>query len=283
MKKLTKSLFKLIKFYLGLAFLSTLTVSCAINNHQTAGTFAPQASQFHDAVIQVYAARTKGAKKIVSVHTWISVKPDGSQEYTSYEIIGWRLRRNNSALVKRTSSPDRSWWGNQPELLLDIRGEKAQQLIPQVLQAIEDYPFKETYQAWPGPNSNTFTAFIGKKVPQLGLDLPSTAIGKDYREIKDVVGLSPSGSGVQASLWGLLGISLGIEEGLELNFLGLNFEFDLLDFAVELPGVGRIGASDVEEYQPTTSSPKESFNTVKSDTDVKSETTATTSSDKANE
>ena len=230
-----------------------LLVSCALNNKQTAGTFAPSASGFNDAVIQVYAARTWGAKKIVSVHTWISVKPNGSNEYTSYEIIGWRLRRNGTALVERTSRPDRDWWGNQPELLLDIRGEKAEDLIPQIAQAVNDYPFKDTYQAWPGPNSNTFTAFIGRQVPDLGLDLPSTAIGKDYREISDVVGLSPSGSGIQASLWGLVGIAAGVEEGLEINFLGLNFEFDLFDFAVELPGVGRIGPSDVDDYVPADS------------------------------
>jgi len=226
-----------------------LLVGCALNNKPTAGTFAPAANTFNDAVIQVYAARTWGAKKIVSVHTWISVKPNGSDEYTSYEIIGWRLRRSGTALVERTSRPDRDWWGNQPELLLDIRGAKAQALIPEVIAAVDSYPFKDTYHAWPGPNSNTFTAYIGREVPDLGLDLPSTAIGKDYREIGEVVGLSPSGSGVQASLWGLLGIAVGVEEGLEINFLGLNFEFDLLDFAIELPGVGRLGPSDVDTYE----------------------------------
>ena len=158
------------------------------------------------------------------------------------------MRRGGSALYKRTSRPDKDWWGNQPQLLLDIRGEKAARLIPKVVQAVDDYPHKDNYHAWPGPNSNTFTAYIGQQVPELGLDLPSTAIGKDYREISDIVGMSASGSGVQASLWGLLGISLGTEEGLELNILGLNFELDLLDLAVELPGIGRIGASDVEEY-----------------------------------
>lgn len=259
MNKIIINLLKFVRLYLGFAFFSTLTVSCASNNKPTAGTFAPHASQFNDAIIQVYAARTKGAKKAVAVHTWISIKPNSSADYTSYEIIGWRLRRNNTALVERSSQPDRDWWGNQPELLLDIRGKKAQQLIPKVIQAVQDYPFKDSYQAWPGPNSNTFTAYIGRQVPELGLDLPSTAIGKDYREIQDVVGFSASGSGVQASLWGLLGIAVGVEEGLEINFLGLNFELDIFDLAVELPGIGRLGASNVEEYQAKVlSAPEES-------------------------
>jgi len=237
---------KFVKYYLLLTLTSTLLVSCAISNKKTAGTFAPEAMTHNEAVVQVYSARTWGAKKLVSVHTWISLKEKNSEQYTSYEIIGWRLNYNNSALVTRKNRPDRDWWGNQPKLLLDIRGQKADSLIPKITQAVNDYPFKETYQAWPGPNSNTFTAFIGKRVPELGLDLPSTAIGKDYREIRDVVGLSPSGTGVQASLWGLLGLTIGYEEGLELNILGLNFELDLFDLAIELPGLGRIGASDVD-------------------------------------
>ena len=37
-----------------------------------------------------------------------------------------------------------------------------------------------TGKAFPGPNSNTFTAWIAKKVPELELDLPFTAIGSGY-------------------------------------------------------------------------------------------------------
>lgn len=244
-----KRIISIIKIYLAAAFCTILLASCASNGKQTAGELAPSASQYSEAVIQVYSARTWGAKKVVSVHTWISVKPKDSEEYTSYEIIGWRLKRKGTALVIRNDRPDRDWWGHQPELLLDIRGEKAQKLIPEVVAAANQYPHQKNYHAWPGPNSNTFTAFIGKQVPELGLDLPSTAIGKDYREVKDIVGLSPSGSGVQASLWGILGLTIGIEEGLELNLFGLNFELDLFDLAVELPGVGRIGMSDVEDYE----------------------------------
>ena len=216
-------------------------VSCSSNKTITSGKLAPKPEVHNGGVIQIYAARTWGAKQAVSVHTWVSVKPSGEDHYTSYEIIGWRLRRSNSALVVRDGKPDRDWWGHQPQLLLDYRAQDTDVLIAKIKQAVESYPFKSEYQAYPGPNSNTFTAAIGRAVPELGLDLPSTAIGKDYKEAGEFVGLSSSGSGVQASLWGLLGITLGYEEGLELNLLGLNFELDLFDLAIELPGIGRIG------------------------------------------
>ncbi|MFN2624441.1 MAG: hypothetical protein ABR611_16595, partial [Chthoniobacterales bacterium] len=54
-------------------------------------------------------------------------------------------------------------------------------------------------------------------------------------------GLSDSGTGVEASLWGLLGVKLGWVEGIEVNFLGLVAGLDLRHPAVKLPGFGRIG------------------------------------------
>jgi hypothetical protein len=39
-----------------------------------------------------------------------------------------------------------------------------------------------TYKAFPGPNSNTFTAYIAKQVPGLDLDLPFSAIDSGYSE-----------------------------------------------------------------------------------------------------
>ncbi len=207
--------------------------------------FAPHPLEEDDAVVQVYAARTRGSKQILAVHTWIATKAKSKSHYVTSEIFGWRLRRNGTALRQTVDVPDKGWYGNPPELLLDIRGEQAEQLIPEIEQAIADYPYKHEYTVWPGPNSNTFTSWIGKEVPELGLDLPATAIGKDWRPINEVVGLSASGTGLQTSLWGLLGMSVGWEEGLELNLLGLSYEIDLFDLAVELPGIGRIGTDPV--------------------------------------
>jgi hypothetical protein len=58
------------------------------------------------------------------------------------------------------------------------------------------------------------------------------------------VGLTDSGTGVEASLWGLLGMKLGWVEGLEANVLGLVAGLDLRHPAMKLPGFGRIGVAD---------------------------------------
>ena len=91
---------------------------------------------------------------------------------------------------------------------------------------------------WPGPNSNTFTAWIARAVPELQVDLPATAIGKDYLG-RSVFGSAPSGSGYQLSLGGLLGVAASRVEGLEVNFLGLNL--GLGRSGLKLPLIGRIG------------------------------------------
>jgi hypothetical protein len=53
-------------------------------------------------------------------------------------------------------------------------------LIDAVDRAAREYPLPREYRAFPGPNSNTFVAWIGHRVPQLGLDLPFSAIGSGY-------------------------------------------------------------------------------------------------------
>jgi uncharacterized protein DUF3750 len=57
-------------------------------------------------------------------------------------------------------------------------------------------------------NSNTFTAFVLRKNPELRVDLPPTAIGKDYLGIMPVA-RTPSGTGGQLSIFGLAGVAAG--------------------------------------------------------------------------
>ena len=136
---------------------------------------------------------------------------------------------------------DGYWAGNRPEVLVDHRGPQAEALIDQIEVAIEAYPYRDQYRTWPGPNSNTFIAYIGRSVPALGLELPPTAVGKDYLSNGNLFARTPSGTGFQMSLLGLLGLSLGRDEGLEVNVLGLVLGIDPLDVAIKLPGVGKIG------------------------------------------
>jgi hypothetical protein len=188
-------------------------------------------------VVQVWGARTRGAKGLFGVHTWVAVKPQGAAEYTVYEVIGWRLRRAASVVVVRNRAPH-SWFGAEGELYAEKRGAGVEALIARIDKAAREYPYASTYGLWPGPNSNTFTAWITRAVPELGADLPATAIGKDYLGAS-LFGSAPSGSGFQFSVAGLFGLAASGVEGVELNLLGLNFGVG--PSGLKLPFVGRIG------------------------------------------
>jgi len=200
---------------------------------------APDPALVREAVVQVYGARTAGPKGIFGVHTWVAVKPTNAQEYTVYEVIGWRLRWNDSVVAIRHRQPDAPWVGSKAELCADKRGAGVDELIRRIDEAAKDYPYAKEYTLWPGPNSNTFTAWIGRAVPELGIDLPATAIGKDFTGTQ-IFTRAPSGRGVQVSLGGVLGLSASSIEGLELNILSLNF--GISGSGIKLPLIGRIGS-----------------------------------------
>lgn len=85
-------------------------------------------------------------------------------------------------------------------------------------------------------------------MPALRLDLPPTAIGKDYTGVA-ILGPAPSGTGWQVSLFGLVGVTLAREEGLELQLLGVGIGLNPLDLELRLPGIGVVGAGSAA---PTT-------------------------------
>ena len=202
---------------------------------------APDPATTPEPVVQVYAARAWGWKGIFAVHSWIVMKRADAPAFERYEVVGWGVRPRRAGGAQDMRAIDGYWAGNPPRVLVDRRGPEVEALIDRIEAAIASYPYPDQYRTWPGPNSNTFIAQIGRAVPELGLDMPPTAIGKDYLDNGSLFARTPSGSGFQVSLLGLLGLSIGRAEGLEVNLLGLIFGIDPLGLALKLPGIGRLG------------------------------------------
>lgn len=198
----------------------------------------PDATLHRPAAIRIYAARTGRWKGIFAHHSWIVLKPEGAKRYARFDKVGW------GSPVRSDGWPaDARWFGNDPQLVLAIDGEEAQRLIPRITEAIAAYPYRNwgDYRVWPGPNSNTFVAFVVSRVPELKVALPPTALGKDFHGLAEIVSLTPSHTGFQVQFGGIVGLTVGWVEGIELNVFGLVAGLDLRRPALKLPGWGRIG------------------------------------------
>lgn len=202
----------------------------------------PAARSKPEAMVHVYAARTGRWKGIFAHHSWVVIKERGAGGYTRYDKVAWGapVRTNNWA-------PDANWYGHTPALVGSVEGPAAEALIPKIKEAVANYPYRRSggYSVWPGPNSNSFVAYVLSAIPEAHIALPPTAIGKDYRAQMFYAGWTPSETGLQVSLGGLLGVSVGWVEGIEVNFLGLVSGIDIRRPALKIPGFGRIGLGTV--------------------------------------
>jgi len=190
------------------------------------------------AMVRIYSARTGRWKGIFAVHSWLVIKRPSEAHYHRYDVVGWGqpVRHNNFPA-------DGYWYSSKPELQYQITGPKARALIPQIEKAVQNYPYNRygSYRIWPGPNSNSFIAYVVRNVPAMHTALPATAIGKDFIGYGKWISPTPSNTGWQVSMMGYAGISISKVEGLEINILGLVAGIDFLNPAIKLPGFGRIG------------------------------------------
>jgi hypothetical protein len=197
----------------------------------------PSADEFLPARIVVFTGKAGAWKGIFSVHSWIVLKRPNETRWTRYDVVGWGepVRVNNWPV-------DGRWYGNEPVMLADISGAEAEKLIPRIERTVKAYDYSQTgdYRIWPGPNSNSFIAAILRTVPELCVNLPSNAVGRDFR-YGLYLGQTDSGTGLEINLSGYAGLKVGWVEGIEMNFLGLVAGLDLRYPGVKLPGYGRIG------------------------------------------
>ena len=208
---------------------------------RSSAKIAPTPEQEPRAVVLVYKATAFSWRGWFSIHTWIAVKDKDAPSYEVMQVIGWRLREGLSPVMVEPDLPDRRWFGNEPSLLLELRGKEAEAVIVKIRKAAAAYPYRDSYRAWPGPNSNTFISFILRSVPELGIALPPNAIGRDWLVNGRILSRSESGTGFQLSLLGLAGVTVGLRDGVEVQLLGLDFGFDVLRPALKFPLIGRVG------------------------------------------
>ncbi|GJD51215.1 hypothetical protein OPKNFCMD_3967 [Methylobacterium crusticola] len=198
----------------------------------------PPPDQAPYAVVRVFSARTVSWRGIVATHSWIVLKDARARTYQRFDYTAW-----GTPIWVDRFVPDGRWFGSTPEIVFAADGAPAERMIPRIRETVQTYRYAAPgdYQAWPGPNSNTFVAAVMSAVPEMRASLPATAIGKDFPYDGRWIGLTPSGTGVRLNLGGYLGLTLGWVEGLEVNILGAVAGLDIRRPGVKLPALGRIG------------------------------------------
>jgi len=192
------------------------------------------------ALVRIFAARTISWRSVVASHCWIVVKAAGAAGYTRYDYTAW-----GGPIRVNAFPPDGRWFGAEPRVIFAADGDAAAAMIPQIIAAVESYPWRHygDYRVFPGPNSNSFVAAVIDAVPGLHAALPPTAIGKDYPY--DLRPVRWTGNGIVLSLRGYAGLRIGWVDGFEIHLLGAVIGLDWRHLAVKLPGIGRVGWREV--------------------------------------
>ncbi len=169
----------------------------------------------------------------IARHPWFAVRQAGDAAWVRYEV---------GASGHAAPLDDLAGGGGDVRVHAIWRGARAERAIACLAREAPPWLAALRYRAWPGANSNTFVDVMLRRCG-LRASLPATSIGKDHR---GVIGVSwtSEGTGVQISSW-LVGLRVGLREGLQVHVLGLPFGFDLWPPAIIVPlGPGRIGFDD---------------------------------------
>ena len=168
----------------------------------------------------------------IARHPWFAVRAAHATEWQIYEVYAINVAADPFHRPPYTTPILHGVW----------RGADAERAAACLARETAPWLAALEYRGWPGPNSNTFGDVMLRRCG-LHASLPATSIGKDWR---GWVGASRTteGTGFQVET-PLLGLRLGLKEGIEVHVLGLSFGIDLWPPAIILPlGQGRVGFAD---------------------------------------
>jgi hypothetical protein len=115
-----------------------------------------------------------------AVHYWFVVF-DEDGKCRRWEV--WQTRNAGGFCIghvhRDLKDPDAGVGGGPSRVAAQWQGDEARR-IAKVFEKIQDYPYCERYRYWPGPNSNTFAAWV---LREAGIEHPLQwkAFGRNYR------------------------------------------------------------------------------------------------------
>lgn len=186
-------------------------------------TYEPRFERPSATVVQLVRARLPAPLIAIAVHYWFNAWDARTRRWERWELwqeegvgpVSW------GHIHRDLMAPWSNVGGGEAVIEDEWTDEEAERLIA-TLHRPESYPDRSTYRAWPGPNSNTYVAWVLRE-SKVSADLGPLGIGKDWR--------GWIGGGVTTTKTGLhfdtplIGAKLGLVEGVELHVLALTFGF----------------------------------------------------------
>jgi hypothetical protein len=132
--------------------------------------------------VELRYATLPGVLGMIAAHYWFVVWRDSG--CSRWEV--WQSRnaggRSFGYVHCNLKPPHASVGGGPARVAKEWTGHRAE-AIATVLERVRDYPYCGRYAAWPGPNSNTFVAWVLRRAG-IAHRLGVNAIGKSYGKAK---------------------------------------------------------------------------------------------------
>lgn len=111
--------------------------------------------------IELRFATLPSVLRAIAVHHWFVVFDPDQGTADRWEV--WQCRDAGGQcwghVHRNLMHPDRPVGGGPTRVATAWTGDEARR-IRDVLERPEEYPFQELYRYWPGPNSNTYVAWV---------------------------------------------------------------------------------------------------------------------------
>ncbi len=170
---------------------------------------------------------------VIARHPWFAVRRAGETEWHVYEVPSSSIEADPFTGHEPYLHPvlHRVWRGEEAERAATCLEAKARPWIHEL-----------HYVFYPGPNSNTFGAAM-LRACNLHASLPATSVGKDWHGLVGG-GVTTEGTGLELQT-AVGGVRIGLQEGLQIQVLGIEVGIDLWPPALIVPfGPGRLGFAD---------------------------------------
>ena len=190
-------------------------------------------------VVQLWSTPLPEGLGCIADHHWLLAFDPGTKTWHRWEVMErTHLGGTNWGYVYQDCyKPYHTFGGGPPSLMMTWKGTTADRLA-EVLDRAADYPLRERYLAWPGPNCNTFAAWVLREAG-VSSDMGPKSLGENYLGPVAGAGWTPGGTGVHLES-SSAGVRAGWREGVELHLCAFVFGVDVWTPGVKTP-FGRFG------------------------------------------